>query len=272
MIYFYTLLLFIFAFGIFFIPAYLKEKRRKKLFSEPVTEEFLSVLIQFVPLYKKLPDNLQKELIGHMNIFLDEKSFEGCVGLEISTSIKIVIAAQACMLLLNRKTNYYPKLSVIYVYPDAFQSQQVTNEGGVETVENIIRSGESWTNGPVVLSWNHTMHGANDIKDGQNVVFHEFAHQLDQEDGSNDGMPIHESTSQYIAFARMIENKYDKLQKRIMNRKKTVMDPYGGTSKAEFFAVLTETFFEKPRQLKRKHPELYDEVKDYYKLDPLSWK
>lgn len=271
MIYFYVLILFLIAIGIFFIPAYLTKIRRNTLFSKPASDEFMSVITQFVPIYHKLPDNLKKELIGHMNIFLSEKSYEGCGGLEITNTIKIVIAAQACMLLLNRKSNYYPKLSVIYVYPDAFQSNQVSSEGGVEVTQQVVRSGESWTNGPVVLSWNHTKHGANDIKDGENVVFHEFAHQLDQEDGYNDGIPIHESPSQYIAFARMMESKFDKLQKRIMKRKKTVMNAYGGTSKAEFFAVLTETFFEKPRQLQRRHPELYEEVKDYYKLDPLTW-
>jgi Mlc titration factor MtfA (ptsG expression regulator) len=101
------------------------------------------------------------------------------------------------------------------------------------------------------------------------VVLHEFSHQLDQEDGVADGAPILEHRASYVTWARVLGEEYEALRKK--RRRKTVMRKYGATNPAEFFAVATEAFFEKPKQMKKKHPELYDELRDYYKLDPLGW-
>ena len=124
----------------------------------------------------------------------------------------------------------------------------------------------------VVLSWHDVVHGAACVRDGQNLVLHEFAHQLDQEDGSADGAPILEERSHYLAWARVLSEEYEDLQEAAEKRRKTVLDKYGATNPAEFFAVATECFFEKPRQLSRKHPELYEELKRYYRQDPLEFK
>ena len=130
------------------------------------------------------------------------------------------------------------------------------------------RLGEAWTSGVVVLSWDDVQLGAADVRDGHNVVLHEFAHQLDQEDGSADGAPILPRRSMYSAWGRVLGAEYEELREAAETGKKSVLDAYGATEPAEFFAVATEAFFEKPIQLKKKHPELYEELKSFYGQDP----
>ena len=248
-----------------------RHARRQRLFSNPFPDEWVGILEQNVPLYRLLPESLRRELHGHINVFLDEKSFEGCGGLELTDEIRVTIAAQACILLLNRKTRCYPRLVSILVYPSAYVANEVKGGGSIEVIDRQVRLGESWHHGAVVLSWDTVMHGASDIRDGHNEVLHEFAHQLDQEDGSADGAPILEQRSRYVTWARVLNRDYEELRKKAQHGRRTVMGHYGAVNPAEFFAVLTETFFEKPKQLKKKHPELYDEVRNFYNVDPLEW-
>jgi hypothetical protein len=123
----------------------------------------------------------------------------------------------------------------------------------------------------VVLAWDSVLGGAKNMLDGHNVTLHEFAHQLDQEDGAGDGVPILEQRSAYVDWARVFRHEYEELVDKTDRGRKSVMDRYGATNPAEFFAVATETFFEKPKQLEAKHPELYDELRSYYGVDPGSW-
>lgn len=254
-----------------FLRKWMRRSRRKRLFSSSFPDEWVGILEQNVPLYRLLPQPLRRELHGHINVFLGEKTFEGCGGLEMTDEIRVTIAAQACILLLNRSTKCYPRLLSILVYPSTYVAKEVQRAGSAEVTDVQARLGESWQHGAVVLSWDSVMRGASDIKDGHNVVMHEFAHQLDQEDGAADGAPILEQRSQYVTWARVLSRDFEQLQKKARRGRRTVMNRYGASNPAEFFAVLTETFFEKPRQLKEKHPELYDEVKDFYKVDPLEW-
>ena len=226
-------------------------------------DEWIRIVQEKVPFYNRLPVDLQKQLQGLINVFLAEKRFEGCGEIEITDEIRITVAAQACMLLLNRKTRYYPKLKTIYIYPHTY----VAKDGDVKSA----RLGESWQNGPVVLSWNSVEGGARNIHDGQNVVFHEFSHRLDQEDGDADGAPILANRSCYKSWAKVLGKEYEALQNKTRNRRRSVINKYGATNPAEFFAVATEAFFEKPRQMHKKQPELYDELKSYYNLDPMGW-
>ena len=243
--------------------------KRKKLAGKAFGEEWVKIIKANVPLYNRLPDSLKEQLHGLIHIFLAEKSFKGCGGLEITDEIRITIAAQASMLLLNRKTSYFRKLRTILVYPHTYVAKMVSSNGVIEIEGRSVRLGESWQNGPVVLAWDSVTGGTRNIADGRNVVLHEFSHQLDQEDGAADGAPILEHRSSYVMWARVLGEEYEALRKK--RRGKAVMDRYGATNPAEFFAVATEAFFEKPKQMKKKHPELYDELKDYYKLDPLEW-
>jgi Mlc titration factor MtfA (ptsG expression regulator) len=163
----------------------------------------------------------------------------------------------------------YRRLKTILIYPGAY----VAGKKGVfgYTQDKSVRLGESWHSGVVVLSWDDVQHGGRDFKDGHNVTLHEFAHQLDQEDGVADGAPLLEQRTNYIAWARVLSKEYKNLCRKTRKGRPSVLRRYGATNPAEFFAVATETFFEKPRQMQTKHPELYEELRDYYKLNPVEW-
>ena len=256
----------------FFFGKYLvRQSRRKRLLATPFPETWKEVVQKNVPLYNRLSDPLKEQLHGLVHVFLAEKDFEGCGGLEITEEIKVTIAAQACMLLLNRKATYFPKLRTILVYPHTYVARTISSDGALIVDGRSVRLGESWQNGPVVLSWNSVTGGTMNVTDARNVVLHEFAHQLDQEDGAADGAPILEHRSRYAEWARVLSSEYEALQKKRKKRRRSVMNKYGATNPAEFFAVATETFFEKSKQMKNRHPELYDELRDYYKLDPVEW-
>jgi Mlc titration factor MtfA (ptsG expression regulator) len=251
----------------------LRARRRRRLMRTPLPAAWEEILRGNVGLYSLLPDDLRRELHGRVQVFLDEKHFEGCGGLEMTDEIRLAIAAQACFLLLNRPTaRCYPRLRSILVYPHAYVAPERYPIGwGVYIEELSERLGESWSGGTVVFAWDSVAGGVRNIRDGQNVVLHEFAHQLDQEDGSADGAPILAHRSGYATWAGVLQREYDALRASARRGRRSVLDDYGATDPAEFFAVATEAFFEKPAQLLRKHPALYDELRSYYRLDPAVW-
>lgn len=244
---------------------------RRWLKARPFPLRWITILNQTTPLYKRLPESLRKRLHGHINVFLTEKKFKGCGSLQLSDEIKLTIAAQACLLLLNERGKYYPKLFSILVYPNAFIASKTKTFGDYYLEDKQVKIGESWHIGIVVLSWESIRHNAMQWQDGHNVVLHEFAHQLDQEDGTADGVPILGKKSDYLTWANVFRTEYEKLRSEVEQGFETVIDEYGTTDPAEFFAVATETFFEKSKQMKRKHPELYSQLKRYYRLDPAEW-
>lgn len=249
-----------------------KHRRRDSLRVIPLPMAWLKIVERNIPYYRCLPIADQQELQGHIQVFLDEKRFEGCGGLQINDEIKVTIAAQACLLLLHRDTDYYPAMVTILVYPSTYIAHMSESVGGIVREGDSVRLGESWQHGVVILSWDDVLRGAADIHDGHNVVLHEFAHQLDQEGGAAHGSPILPRRSMYVAWARVLGAEYVRLQQDAEHGRKTVLDKYGATNPAEFFAVATECFFEKAVQLKRKHPELYEELKLYYLQDPADRK
>jgi Mlc titration factor MtfA (ptsG expression regulator) len=205
-------------------------------------------------------------------VFISEKDFVGCNGIEINDEIKVTIAAQACLLLLNRKTNYYPKLKTILIYPSAFlKEQKQRNADGVQYTQHIALSGESWGFGKIVLSWEDSLHGAELPNDGHNVVIHEFAHQLDQENGKANGAPILGKNQNYQCWSEIFSKQFEILRHQASTGKPSIFDYYGATEPAEFFAVVSEVFFEKSKQFYQQHPELYKQLTDYYKVDPIHW-
>jgi len=246
--------------------------RRDRLIAEPFPGEWEEILFRNVSLYRHIPASLKDQLHANMKIFLGEKHFEGCGGLEMTDEIKITIAAQACMLLLNRKNRNYPGLSTILVYPEAYVApESIPLDDMIYVEHESVRAGESWVQGTVILAWDHVLRGARNRRDGYNVVLHEFAHQLDHEDGTIDGAPDLGTRSDYERWARVLSRRYEQLQHDVDNRRTPALDEYGATDPAEFFAVATETFFEKPTHLKQHEPDLYEELKNYYKVDPAEW-
>ena len=249
----------------------LRNAKRKRLFAAAFPQQWKEIVSRNVPLYNRLPDSLKEQLHGLINVFVGEANFEGCGGLQITDEIRVTIAAQASMLLLNRKALYFRKLRTILVYPHTYVAKTVSSNGTITVNGRSVRLWESWQNGPVVLAWDSVKGGTSIVTDARNVVLHEFAHQLDQEDGTADGAPILEHRSRYTTWARVLSKEYEVLQRNKRKHRRSVLNKYGATNPAEFFAVATETFFEKPKQMAKKHPELYEELKNYYKLDPAEW-
>jgi MtfA peptidase len=268
------ILLFIVAAAIA-VPAISRRRRaarREQLRRKPFPAEWRRILERNFPLYNHLPPPLQEQLHGLISIFLAEKNIEGAAGLEITDEIRVTVAGQACILLLNRETDYYPRLFSIVVYPHQYEVDKplfFSMQQHIEATET--RLGESWPTGAVVLAWDHVRQGAADVHDGHNLVFHEFAHQLDQENASADGIPDLGRTSRYITWARVVGREYEDLQQHVKAGMASLLDQYGATNEAEFFAVATECFFERPLQMKAQYPELYRELQDFYRQDPATY-
>ena len=243
--------------------------KRKELLKADVPRAWVNILKKNLFPYEYLSTSEKQRLHGTINVFLNEKRFEGCGGLEITDEIRVTIASQACILLLNRPIAVYPRLQTILVYPNTYIADGENLLGVGDP--NSVRLGESWQSGVVVLSWNSVIGGAINFEDGHNVTIHEFAHQLDQENSAADGAPILENRSAYRTWAHVFSHEYDDFKDDTERGRRTCIDRYGATNPAEFFAVSTETFFEKPEQLHKKRPDLYEELKEYYHLDPLKW-
>ncbi|MDD5224174.1 MAG: zinc-dependent peptidase [bacterium] len=248
-----------------------KKRRRQKLREEPFPAEWQEILEKKVGYYRLLSPEDQAELRGHIQVFLSEKSFEGIDGIEITDEIRVSIAAQACVLLLHRETDYYPTLKSIIVYPHEYYAEVSEHlPGGVVAEGMEDRAGESWHRGEVVLSWADVEADNAGPEDGFNVVFHEFAHQLDGESGEEDGTPLLPEKSMYPRWEEVMGREYEKLRKNVEHRRKTFLDEYAAEHPAEFFAVITEYFFEMPTEMKARHPEIYELLRGYYRQDPVT--
>lgn len=254
----------VFILLVFAIVLLVRRARRRRALSVPFPEQWRAILRKNLPVYGRLSPAMQQQLRDGILEFLYAKNLEGCGGLELTDEIRVTVAGQACLLLLGRRARCYPKLNSVLIYPSAYVA--VEQDG-----QESVRLGESWRTGAVVLAWDSVKSGAANFSDGRNVTLHEFAHQLDQEDGAGDGAPILERPSCYASWARVLSQEFLRHTAQAARGKKGVMDAYGAGNPAEFFAVATETFFEKPRQLSRKHYELYQELRSFYRVDPLDW-
>ena len=252
---------------------FFKSRRRVRLRAQPIPDEWRRTIERNVPIVRRLPPSDRQELFGHVNVFLAEKHFEGAGGLELTDEIRVTVAAQACLLLLHRETDYYPLLKSIIVYPSTYVvSDERPIGGGVWTEGDEPHLGHTQRNlSALVLAWDSTLHGARAVDDGENLVFHEFAHQLDFESGGADGTPPLESSRQYASWARVLGAELDALRRASEAGSPSVLDEYGAENPAEFFAVATEAFFERPLELRTRHAALYDELRAFYRQDPAAW-
>jgi len=250
------------------VPKY----RLSQALKGPFPDEWVAIVERNIGVYKNLPMPLRLQLRQLIKQFLHQKQFTGCNGLEITDEIRVTVAAEACMLLLHRPTGVYPGLKYILVYPRGFtvSRDQQDTDGVVKSGHHNIL-GESWSRGKVILAWDHVLHGGRNFVDGQNLVLHEFAHQLDAETGMTDGAPVLLSANSYRGWASALSTEFLALQKNARRGKRSLMDHYGATNPAEFFAVATETFFEKPEQMAEHHEELFEVLLSYYRIDPRDW-
>jgi MtfA peptidase len=250
----------------------LKTRRRNRIKAQPFPQAWRAIIAAKLPYVEALPEPLQEELFDLTQIFLAEKHFEGCAGFEITDEVRVTIACQACVLLLNRPTDIYPRLATILVYESPyFARQEHPDEAGLISLSHDVRAGESWSRGVVVLVWKEILQGLRHPHDGYNVIIHEFAHQLDQENNAAEGLPLLDHASLYPRWQHAFSEQYDRLLRDVKHHRKSVFSDYGATNPAEFFAVATETFFEEATKLKRRHPELYDVLSDYFQQDPARY-
>lgn len=249
-----------------------RRRRHERHGSQPFPAKWRKVLRRRMPYYRRLPYNLQRQLQQRIQIFIAEKSFVGCNGLEVTDEMRVLIAAQASLLLLNRDTGCYPELTDVLVYPDTFivERDEMDASNVVHRVRHRV-AGESWSDSQVVLSWADVLAGAVDTADGHNVVIHEFAHQLDHESGYGNGAPAFNSKDQAGQWSQVFSDEFAKLHEQLANNEATLLDPYGAQNPVEFFAVATETFFERPQRLYAEHRELYEELARFYCVSPLLW-
>jgi len=246
--------------------------RLKRAIAVPFPKAWVDLLESNIQVYPNLPMPLRLQLRKLIKQFLHQKTFTGAGGLVITDEIRVTIAAEACMLILNRNSGVYPRLRYIIVYPTAFVARhEGVNEIGVSDNHARDLLGESWHNGKVILAWDSVLRGSRNFLDGQNVVLHEFAHQLDSESGSTDGAPLLAGKSSYRSWATVLSDEFADLQADYRRGKRSLMDHYGATNPAEFFAVATETFFEKPERMAKHHTELFETLKAYYRIDPRNW-
>jgi len=252
---------------------FFKDRQRKRLKARPFSNEWLKIIKHNGAFFVRLAANDQAELLDHIQILLAEKNFEGCAGQEITDEIRVTIAAQACLLLMHRKTDYFPRLLTVLVYPSTYSVQEqrpLTAEIWEEG--KSFRAGETArTMGSMVLAWDAVKWGAVDPSDGKNVVLHEFAHQLDYENLAADGTPALATREQQLAWREVMRTEFASLRAAEATGIPTLLDTYGATNAAEFFAVSTEAFFERPIMLRAQHPRLYAEFQEYFRQDPVEF-
>src|SRR3982751_3636514 len=255
------------------ILEFLKKQRRRRLRARPFPQEWLKLIQRHVVFFHKLTAGDRAELRVHIQLFLSEKRFEGCGGFEITDEVRVTIAAQACLLLLHRRTDYFPHLLTILVYPLTYMVQEDHRIGEHVWEEGTVgRLGETGRRmGSLVLSWGAVKHGAADPSDGKNVVLHEFAHQLDFENDGVDGVPGLATRAQQSAWSEVMNSEFASLRAADQSGIPTLLDTYGAKNPAEFFAVSVEAFFERPRALWARHPKLYAELRKYFRQDPVEF-
>ncbi|WP_418316343.1 zinc-dependent peptidase [Piscinibacter sakaiensis] len=250
-----------------------QRRRRARLAGQPFPAAWRAILRRRVPLYRRLPADLQRQLRALIQAFIAEKAFIGCAGQAIDDEVRVTIAAQACLLQLNRRSaDLFANCRQVLVYPAAFIVERAEGLGaGLVSEQRRVLLGESWSRGQIILSWPDCLAGAADPDDGHNVVIHEFAHQLDQLTGSANGAPPLPSRARHARWSAVMNREFAELRKRAALGQPALLDAYAATEPAEFFAVASEVFFERPGPLAAEHPMLYDELAAYFRVDPLNW-
>jgi len=245
--------------------------RPVRLPSDPIPASWPGIVARRVPLAARLTPAEQERLFRVMQLFLREVAIEGVAGLEVTEEIRVTIAAQACMLLLRMRYPRYARVRHVLVYPSAFVPKTVAlHPTGHIVRPDVPLRGQAWQSGVVVLGWDEVRRDTHVGAGGGNVVLHEFAHMLDAEDGSMDGVPVFDSGTAYRTWAALLAEEFAAHVARIERDEPTVLSPYGATNRAEFFAVATETFFQRPAALRAEEPELYAILADFYKVDPAA--
>ncbi|MGH8250349.1 MAG: zinc-dependent peptidase [Steroidobacteraceae bacterium] len=247
-------------------------RRRAVLHGRALSGAERALLARYWPGYARVPPALVPRLDALTAVFLGEREFVGCRGLAITPAIRLVVAAQACLLVLGRDRPYYESLRSVLIYPSRFVvAEQWHDEDGIVTEEKRVLSGQAWDVSRILLSWEDVENAGDEDGGAYNVVIHEFAHYLDLEAGGADGTPQLDSAADRRRWSTVLASEFDRLQHAVEHGEETFLDDYAALDEAEFFAVASEAFFEQPREFARRLPALYGELRGYYRLDPAAW-
>ena len=261
-------------------PELVTAQRRRRVCAQPFPAAWREILRRRMPMFRRLPADLQLQLKSHTQVLLAEKPFIGCAGFDVTEEVRVLIAAQAALLLLNRPAGYFPKLRQILVYPGHFVVDRPHfDAAGMTREARRVLAGESWQQGQVLLAWDAVLEGAADPDDGHNVVIHEFAHQLDQESGAANGAPWLGRRERYAVWSSVLGAAFERLRERVARPAQDTqdgnaddaLDGYGASDPAELFAVASEAFFERPARLTAQEPALYAELARFYRVHPAGW-
>ncbi len=248
-----------------------KKRRRKKILQDPFPDKWREILQQKVAHYSFLSAGERIQLEQLVQIFIAEKDFEGCSNQEITDEIRVVVASQACLLILNLPHDFYAKVNSILIYPSTVvlptQRTDIFTRGPLIARTETPIVGQAFMHGTVLLVWDVIKREAAHPRGGHNVVYHEFAHILDMFDGRADGTPLLDNREQYRAWAEVCTRVFYDLRKKMEKGRKTFLNDYAATNEAEFFAVATEYFFDRPVRMKKKRPELYQVLSKFYRQD-----
>ena len=248
-----------------------RQRQRAARMAQPLGADSRDIIARNVPAARRLPVELRARLDGLIGSFLAEKGFVGCNGLVITDEIRVTIAALACLLVLGRR-GHYDELRSILVYPTAFWVEdEVEDEAGVVEQRRRVLSGEAWEASRIILSWEDVSEAAQAPGDGYNVALHEFAHYLDAEGLGLARPPPPARARSTDAWANDLAGEFDALLDAVDRGEDTFLDPYAAEDEAEFFAVATEDFVERPAGLLAAHPVLYGLLQEFYGVDPASW-
>jgi Mlc titration factor MtfA (ptsG expression regulator)/Tfp pilus assembly protein PilF len=248
--------------------SWFKSRRRRRILSQPFPSEWIEYLDENVHHYAYLPADRQARLRERIQVFVAEKAWVDCGGLVIDDEVRVTVAGQACLLVLGLDDYYFDAVRSILVYPGPYAVPGQQRPDRLLVDEREPRSGEAWHRGPIVLSWEHVLAGGRDIDQGRNLVIHEFAHHLDDLEGGMDGTPPLTTQGDYQRWHQVTLEEYQRLAAAAQRGKVTLLEHYGATSRAEFFAVASECFFERPTALAQNHPALYDVLRTFYRQDP----
>ncbi|MEZ4472772.1 MAG: M90 family metallopeptidase [bacterium] len=246
---------------------WLRNRRRRALLEGPVDPSWIGYIERNVALWGWLDDGERRHLLDITRVIVAEKDWEGGGGLLMTPEIEVTVAAQAALLLLGLKHDYYRNVDSIIVYPAGYRLPRGRVGMSFLEAEHVPVLGHASPYGPVVLSWRSTLSGGRNATDGRNLVFHEFAHKLDMKDGVVDGTPPLLKRVSGPRWFKVMTKEYRRLQQQAKTGREKVLDLYGATNVAEFFAVATEAFFEESVRLEADHPDLYGVLRDYFGQD-----
>jgi len=253
---------------------WLANRRRRKLTAEPFPSAWEEIVRRNVAHYCMLNAEERARLRALIQVFIAEKYWEGAGSLVLDDEIRVTISAQACLLLLGLEHNYYRNVQTIIVYPSTVVPPQ-RKPGSFEiTLSPIEQSrpiiGQAFHHGPVIIIWDAALQGGRHPERGHNVIYHEFAHKLDMLDGAADGTPPLRDRAEYMDWVETCADEYLRLKKNAERGRTSFLNAYGATNEAEFFAVATEQFFDRPDVMIKHAPDLYRVLKAYYHQDPVA--